>query len=517
MVLRCGGVKSQEELDNEKKILELNKFKSRVEKMSYSRKETQLEKQIALAEKQEDTLSDYEMMRLDNMRERQTVLEQLDIHKEKKAIAEHNKKLAIFTPKDRIKQREPSKRIRLKNESMAVSSKTDGVCSLSQTSRMSPVWVGQWLPLKVFPTTRYSWNILARNIQEGKVHPRFCTPDQALGEGFSDIYDLYELDLACHVPTVDMAVSEVLELKKDLHTSLATLDCLAAECKHVKYEPRYIESTASPLEGLVQTQDSIIVSAPISCLDTCWDMIAHGSTMGQVGIQIESTVLNWRPHHRSVTRVLLSGGSDNLSLLSSSMDGSVRRTDLARQLVLVEHHGLYGVSSMEKYQEDSFLLNLGQEVSMMDLRTGKVCKVLDLSETENSGDKSSLAVNPTNNNIVSVCLDSSVRIYDLRNSSQVLNFLPGSFSQSQWSPHSGKQFLTVKKKGLSEIDPYNRKHSLTVKRESCYIVDVYCSSDLNTPTLSKKIDENQSPVGIQWNPWHESSLLLSEPYSAVRR
>ena len=156
----------------------------------------------------------------------------------------------------------------------------------------------------------------------------------------------------------------------------------------------------------------------------------------------------------------------------------------------MEHYGTSGVSEMEKYGEKSFLLNLGHEISVMDLRSRKVCKVLDLSETENTRDNSSLAVNPTNNNIVSVCLD-------LTNSSHVVNFLPGSFCQSQWSPHSAKQFLTV-------------------NRES-YIVDVYCSSDLSTPTLSMDINENQSPRGIFWNPWDESSLLLSDPSDALSR
>merc|ERR1719414_1469918 len=272
-----------------------------------------------------------------------------------------------------------------------------------------------------------------------------------------------------------------MEVKKDLQNSLTILDCLSAECKEVKYKPRYLESSGSPLAGLVQIQDSNIVSAPITCLDTCWDMIAHSSTRGHVGIQIETTVLNWRPHNRSVTRDLLTGGSHNLSLLSSSGDGSVRRTDLTKQIVLVEHYGTSAVFQMEKYTQDSFLLNLGHEISVMDLRNRNVCKVLDLSETENTGDNSSLAVNPTNNNIVSVCLDSSVRIYDLRNLSHVVNFLPGSFCQSQWSPHSAKQFLTIKKKGMKF--PASWKRNMGVNRES-YIVDVYYSGDLNTPTLS---------------------------------
>ena len=59
--------------------------------------ESHLEKQIAKAEGCLDQLSEYEKMRLENMKERQALLEQLDIDQKKKETAEERQKNLIFT------------------------------------------------------------------------------------------------------------------------------------------------------------------------------------------------------------------------------------------------------------------------------------------------------------------------------------------------------------------------------------------------------------------------------------
>ena len=82
-VLRqCGDIKSEEELENEKKLLQLEKFEERVQKAGFIKKESHLEQQIKEAEQRAEVLSDYERMRLENMRERQALLEELDMDKD---------------------------------------------------------------------------------------------------------------------------------------------------------------------------------------------------------------------------------------------------------------------------------------------------------------------------------------------------------------------------------------------------------------------------------------------------
>ena len=75
-----------------------------------------MEKQIAKAEGCLDQLSEYEKMRLENMKERQVLLEQLDIDQEKKEIAEERQKSMIFTPKEEVERRAPSPRVKALKE-----------------------------------------------------------------------------------------------------------------------------------------------------------------------------------------------------------------------------------------------------------------------------------------------------------------------------------------------------------------------------------------------------------------
>merc|ERR1719153_2188696 len=145
-VLRqCGDVKSEEELENEKKLLQLEKFEERVQKAGFVKKESHLETQIKEAEQRAEVLSDYERMRLENMRERQALLEELDIDKERKEIAEEKQRVMIFTPKHEIKRRAPSARLKTLREKERLLKEVTGRYWTPQENQVSPRWVGQWL------------------------------------------------------------------------------------------------------------------------------------------------------------------------------------------------------------------------------------------------------------------------------------------------------------------------------------------------------------------------------------
>ena len=96
---RCGTVKTDQELEDERKLRQLEKFEEKVtvQNVGFVKKESYLEEQIVKAEACLDQLSEYEKMRLENMKERQALLEQLDIDQKKKETAEERQKNLIFT------------------------------------------------------------------------------------------------------------------------------------------------------------------------------------------------------------------------------------------------------------------------------------------------------------------------------------------------------------------------------------------------------------------------------------
>ena len=108
-VLRqCGAIKSEQELEEERKLRQLEKFEEKVQEAGFVKRESELEKQIKEAEQRVEELSDYEKVRLENMKERQALLEQLDMDKEWKEIAEEKQKSMVFTPGDLVQRRAPS-------------------------------------------------------------------------------------------------------------------------------------------------------------------------------------------------------------------------------------------------------------------------------------------------------------------------------------------------------------------------------------------------------------------------
>ena len=148
IVRRCGAVKSDQELEDERKLRQLEKFEERVQKAGFVKKESHLEKQIAQAEGRMDELSAYEKMRLENMKERQALLEQLDIDQEKKEIAEERQKSMIFAPKEEVEKRAPSARVKALKErrnSMQEEQMKLQLSGLNKCQWVSPKWVGQWL------------------------------------------------------------------------------------------------------------------------------------------------------------------------------------------------------------------------------------------------------------------------------------------------------------------------------------------------------------------------------------
>ena len=213
-----------------------------MEKLSYVRKESDLEKQIALAERVgRENLSDYERMRLNNMKERQGLLEQLDFDTEKKAIADARKEMMIFQPKEAPSLRAPSSRIKAKKEKTDLVGDNKSVSVSAMKNWSAPRWVGQWVPKK-------------KGVQGGA--------------NFQHIYDLDKVSSENHVPKMDLKVKEVIEHAKDYHKSVSHLDSLTAEVRDLEVEGRYTDLSFS-LDNMVVTRDSVVTTSELTSVDTC--------------------------------------------------------------------------------------------------------------------------------------------------------------------------------------------------------------------------------------------------------
>ena len=134
------------EIEAEKALEAVQKLKKKAEQQKIVvKKKSQLKIQIEMAEKNVGSLSDYEKMRLKNMKERQALLLSLDFDKEKREI------LAL-TPKSKpgqveeVQLREKSARVKRRSqvEQLKKIEKTRQ-CTKSewdtlQVSRLSPKW-----------------------------------------------------------------------------------------------------------------------------------------------------------------------------------------------------------------------------------------------------------------------------------------------------------------------------------------------------------------------------------------
>ena len=321
-------------------------------------------------------------------------------------------------------------------------------CLRAQQRRESPAWVGQWVPLSAKRAVGFT--SVARDIRSGRAAPRFLHPASEGSRSFTPfetIYELEEVAKACRVPQVELGLGEVLEQHTKLHTTLGVLDSFSAESRGVVEEARY--STSRPLVGLELVEESVVVGSTITALASSWDLVGYGCTSGTVGLHIGASSLNWRPHSSAVTTVIFKDSS----LLSSSLDGTVRRADLGRQAVLLEHGGEEAVVWMERRGGDSYLLASTGEVSLLDLRRRGVSRVIDLRGLGGLVQGSQVAAHPSDPNMFSVCGASAVRIYDMRRvktGGDAVGELGGAFLCLRWNPRDPDLLLACSQAEASE-------------------------------------------------------------------
>ena len=462
IVRRCGAVKTDQELEDERKLRQLEKFERKVQHAGFVKKESHLEKQIAQAERNLDHLSAYEKMRLENMKERQALLEQLDIDQERKEIAEERQKSMIFAPKEEVERRAPSARVKAlkeRNNKLQDEQKMLESACFYRKQWVSPKWIGQWIPLPITYRPQDSAVKIANKCLEVKVK---------------------DLPTKCSVPGGMLKIEEIQEKHRRLHSSKATLESVVAETYEVVDEPTYTTS-GNVLAKLKMTSESVVTTSTITSMETYWDFVGFGTADGGVGVHVGSSNISWRPHNAEVTGIAFCGESSDLGILSSSLDGAVRRSYLARQSVLLEYReDDSAIGCMVKRNGSEFLLGCDSTVRLLDLRRRKVTTLL-----RQGGSR--IGVHPTDANLISV----GACIFDLRQPKNSLLKLHSTISSLQWSPTSGEHLLAVDKSG--------------------WLANVFSMDQLlrgeTRVLLSQKIAE---PLAAQWNPWAQASLLLSD-------
>ena len=147
LLRRTGKIKTLEQVEEEKMLKRAEEMEAK-RATSAKPKLSPLEQQIKKAEKNEERLSEYERMRLRNMRERVEMLKMLDIVREKEEV----KELVVGVPKRTVKRevvlpREKSGRIRRRNEKRETVEEEPKTAQGDRLKeRKSPSWVGKHIP-----------------------------------------------------------------------------------------------------------------------------------------------------------------------------------------------------------------------------------------------------------------------------------------------------------------------------------------------------------------------------------
>jgi len=296
--------------------------------------------------------------------------------------------------------------------------------------------------------------------------------------------EVKDVGKVCTVPRGKLQIGEILEHHSKIYNSHATLESVAAEVEELVLESPGNTTSDGTLAKVEMESESVVATSTITSMDTCWDFVGFGTAEGGVGVHIGANSISWQPHNAEVTGIAFCGGSSDLSILSVSLDGAVRRSNLARQSVLLEYkEDKEGINCLVKRKQSEFLLGCNSTVRLLDLRQRKVSSLL-----REGG--SGISLHPTDPHMLTV----GASIYDLRQPKNALLKLPSQVSSLQWSPKSGEQLLAVDKYGSGG-------------RAKVYSTEQLLRGE-NGLLLTKKLAE---PLAAQWNPWAEASLLLSDP------
>ena len=464
----CGKIKTQEEIDAEKALEAIKKINERDEAVTNYRRATQLQKQIWMAEEEEENLCAYEQQRLANLRERMEMLAELDIEDDKKAIWKQTRIISSSTSKKVVVEpREKSARIKRIQEQRRFQTSTERV-QLGQKNRTSPHWFG-----KTVPTPSSEEKVIANN----------------------------------PVPKFDLLATQLLEITTDYRASSVFLQSLSEEGEDQPQEGS-LQSDIDWARGLTKTGESIVSTSPVTGLDTWADLLCYGTGDGGVGVLLEGRSVTIRPHHQAVTDVLFRAGTGGLGVMSSSLDGTVRLYDLVSQQVALEYSWdstaltPHSVLGMAKTGEDTFLLDVGTEVLTVDLRTRKPSLLFKVEESFVPEERTSFEVHPTDKKLLSICRGNRANTVDVRSPGETVWSISGQVGDhvmfGGWSHNTGQYYCYVTE---ARCDPFvldvtNRLPTL-IQRDGTFKAK---------PRIPGRY-EWMLMAGSVWCPWEETSIF----------
>jgi hypothetical protein len=292
------------------------------------------------------------------------------------------------------------------------------------------------------------------------------------------------------VPRGILEFGEIEEHHRRPHTSQTAMESIAAELKEFVEEPPFTSSV--PISEMEKEHESEVSTAAITSMGTYWDFVGFGTAEGGVGVHIGTTDISWRPHSEEVTGIAFCGGSSNLGILSTSLDGAVRRSDLARQCVLLEYQEeTGGINSMVKRNQSEFVLGCDSGVRLLDQREKRVSSLLKTGGSR-------IALHPIDPHLLAV----GAYIYDLRQPKNALLKLQRQVSSLQWSPISGDHMLAVTER-VTERGYGTRYEANVLSMEQ-----LLRGEEGLLYTTAATAGQCRQPLQAQWNPWSEDSFLL---------
>ena len=450
---RCGGLKSKEEIEAEEELERIERVNKQEEAAKKRIKRTDLDKQIHISEKNEDDLCDYEKQRLENLRERKAMMEKLDIVGDKLEIRRLNKVVRKpATPKVELPRRERSTRIQRLKENRRFTSDTSSPYQDMTMSRETPVW-------------------------------------------FGNIFNLRDESFRHVVPKFDLNSKELIEITSDYRSSKTFFESITMESKCIKKKHFHDDDLDWSL--LDSSEEYIVSTSAITALDSLGDFVIYGTEAGGVGVLLAQRSLTFRPHSGPVTELLTSGAR----ILSSSLDGTVRRLDLVKQVSSLEYcweatdetkKGVYG---MRASGDHSFLMDCNDKMVQLDLRSKRVKVLFDIQPFSPSDlNTRRVDIEPVAKNLFSVCRDNTVMVWDFRKTGPPVHSFESQDSPNlaSWSP-DGSCLLISNDEGMSRIFDVTRHLKLSEDNLK-YSPD---TGNLDLPSLS----------GDLWCSWQGSTVF----------
>ena len=426
---RCGGVKSKEEIEAEEELERIARVNKQEEAAKKRIKKTDLDKQIHFSEMNENDLCDYEKKRLANLRDRKAMMEKLDIVGDKLEIRRLNKVVRNQpSPKEEVPRREKSSRIQRLKENRRLTSDKLSTSYQDAELRKTPNWFG---------------NLFSKR-----------------EESFRHV-----------VPKFDLNTKELIEITNDYRSSQIFLESITMESKIINEEPFHDDNL--DWSKLNSSEEYIVSTSAITALGSLGDFVTYGTRAGGVGVLLAQRSLTFRPHSGPVTGLLTSGAG----ILSSSLDGTVRRLDLEKQLASLEYcweasgDTKQGVCGMVDTGDHSYLMDCRDKMVQLDLRSKQVKVLCDIQPFSPSDfNTRRIDIEPVKKHLFSVCRDNTVMVWDLRRTgSPVHEFeMQDSPNFASWSP-DGSCLLVSNEEGLSQIFDVARRVELTAEYLKCRI------------------------------------------------